>query len=51
MKLKGKTARVTGAGPNIGQEICAVLAREGAAGQVRAMVDRVVQLSVGSISW
>lgn len=31
MKLKGKTALVTGAGPNIGQEICAVLAREGAA--------------------
>ena len=30
MKLKGKTALVTGAGPNIGQEICRVLAGEGA---------------------
>lgn len=30
MKLKGKSALVTGAGPNIGQEICWVLAREGA---------------------
>lgn len=30
MKLKGKTALVTGAGPNIGQEICSVLAGEGA---------------------
>lgn len=78
MKLKGKTALVTGAGPNIGQEICRVLAGEGArvacndvdpvrakasaeaiekeggtalaapaditdAGQVKAMVDQVVQ--------
>lgn len=30
MKLDGKTAIVTGAGPNIGQEICKVLAAEGA---------------------
>lgn len=30
MKLQGKTAIVTGAGPNIGQEICKVLAAEGA---------------------
>jgi NAD(P)-dependent dehydrogenase (short-subunit alcohol dehydrogenase family) len=30
MKLAGKTAIVTGAGPNIGQEICHVLAGEGA---------------------
>lgn len=30
MKLKGKTALVTGAGPNIGQEICRALAGEGA---------------------
>jgi len=30
MKLKGKMALVTGAGPNIGQEICRVLAGEGA---------------------
>jgi len=30
MKLENKTALVTGAGPNIGQEICLVLASEGA---------------------
>jgi NAD(P)-dependent dehydrogenase (short-subunit alcohol dehydrogenase family) len=30
MKLEGRTAVVTGAGPNIGQEICRVLAGEGA---------------------
>ena len=30
MKLNGKNALVTGAGPNIGQEICRVLASEGA---------------------
>ncbi len=30
MKLEGRTAIVTGAGPNIGQEICRVLAGEGA---------------------
>ena len=30
MKLAGRTAIVTGAGPNIGQEICKVLAAEGA---------------------
>jgi len=30
MRLQGKRALVTGAGPNIGQEICRVLAEEGA---------------------
>jgi len=49
MKLKGKTALVTGAGPNIGQEICRVLAEEGArvacndvdAGRAKAAAEKI----------
>ena len=51
MKLKGKTALVTGAGPNIGQEICRVLAAEGAAvacndvdaARAKASAERIAQ--------
>jgi len=58
MKLKGKTALVTGAGPNIGQEICRVLAEEGArvacndvdAGRAKASAEKIEKAGGSALS-
>ncbi len=58
MKLNGKTALVTGAGPNIGQEICRVLAEEGArvacndvdAGRAKASAEKIEKAGGSALS-